>query len=216
MAMTRHTVGKLQQIIEQAQLCHDIEQLIAMTTGCYRIDQHEQGEADDHHSEEFHEVRTQKLKALSSETRQPRAHLVLHHQSIGTEEQEHRHAVMAKERQQVQRQIPIGRCHNPLQRADIIRVEEVLVFTNDARQPMAEVMQEDADDGHSPQGIAFRSCQKFRSHFFILLCLFLVSSFKFQISSYFFTLLAGDFLSFDAAFGMFAVRLLDMSCVSVS
>ena len=68
-----------------------------MTTRCYRIDQYEQGKADDHHSEEFHEVRTKELKALSSEARQPRAHLVLHHQSIGTKEEEHRHAVMAEE-----------------------------------------------------------------------------------------------------------------------
>ena len=47
-------------------------------------------------------------------------------------------------------------------------MEEVFVFADDTWQPMAEVMQEDADDGHSSQGITFRSCQKFCAHYFLL------------------------------------------------
>ena len=163
-AMAHDAVGIFQQVVEQSQLCHDVEQLVAVAARRDGVDQHEQRKADNHHAEQLHEVRAQELQALSAESLQSRPHLVFHHQPVGTQEEEHGHAVVAEERQQVERQVPVGRRQDATQSAGVVLVEEVFVFANDARQPVAVVMQHDAQDGHTAQCVALSSCQKFRSH----------------------------------------------------
>ena len=167
--MAHDAVGVFQEVVEQSQLCHDVEQLVAVAARRDGVDQHEQRKADDHHAEQLHEVGAQELQALSAKSLQSRPHLVLHHQPVGTQEEEHGHAVVAEERQQVERQVPVGRRQDATQSAGVVLVEEVFVFANDARQPVAVVMQHDAQDGHTAQCVALSSCQKFRSHLYFFI-----------------------------------------------
>src|SRR3712207_290319 len=80
--------------------------------------------------------------------------LVLTHKPKGTKKQEHGHAVMAEEGDEVKRQQCIGRRQHLLQPVYVMLPVGVLVFLHYGVEPMAIVMQEDAYDGQPSQHIA--------------------------------------------------------------
>ena len=80
--------------------------------------------------------------------------LILHHQSVCTQKEEHGHTVMAEERQQVDRQVDVGIRQHLCQPVSVALKELILILLNDRTEPVAVVVQEDADDGKSSQCIA--------------------------------------------------------------
>ena len=64
---------------------------------------------------------------------------------------------MAEEREQVYRQVEVYADHYLVQPVNIVLEVLILVLLDNRSQPMAVVMQEDADDGESSQGIACRA-----------------------------------------------------------
>lgn len=83
--------------------------------------------------------------------------LVFHHQSVSTQEEKYGHTIMAEEREQVYRQVEVHADHYLVQPVNIVLEVLILVLLDNRSQPMAVVMQEDADDGESSQGIACRA-----------------------------------------------------------
>ena len=64
---------------------------------------------------------------------------------------------MTEEREQVYRQVEVHTDHYLVQPVNIVLEVLIFVLFDDRSQPMAVVMQEDADDGESSQGIACRA-----------------------------------------------------------
>ena len=104
--------------------------------------------------------------------------LILHHQAVGTEKEEYRHAIVAEERQQMDGQEDVGMDHDAVEPVDIALEKLVFVLFDYRAEPVAVVVHEDADDGKSAQRIAGLSGQYRLIHL-----LFPFSSYSFLLCS---------------------------------
>ena len=164
-----------QYIIEHAQHRNDVERCIVVRARRDKVEHRECYETYYHHLEELQIVIADKVerfapvdascKFLARDAvhsgllfgREMRFSLVFHHQSVSTQKEEYGHTVMAEEREQVYRQVEVHADHYLVQPVNIVLEVLILVLLDNRSQPMAVVMQEDADDGESSQGIACRA-----------------------------------------------------------
>ena len=149
-------VGVRQQVVYHEQLSHNLRHIVVPAPGGYGVDHGEGGKSDYHHAEEFQEMVAGEL---------PYARLLLRIaifflQTVGTEEQEHGHAVMAEERYPVHGQQSIGVCGYAPQPVYVALFVFVLVLLHHRAKPVAVVVQEDAHYGQSSHGVAFRTCKQ--------------------------------------------------------
>ena len=82
------------------------------------------------------------------------AMLVLAHQSVSAEEEEDGHAIVAKEREQVDRQTAIRVAEHLMEDIHVVLVVGVLVLLDNRPEPVAVVVQDYAQDGQAPQDVA--------------------------------------------------------------
>ena len=75
--------------------------------------------------------------------------MILLEKAVSAKEEEHRHAVMAEERQQMKGQLTIGMHQGMVHARYVFGVKGVLVFLNHRTKPMAVVVQENANDGQT-------------------------------------------------------------------
>ena len=66
---------------------------------------------------------------------------------------------MAKERQQMERQVAVGRQDNLQEPVGILLEKLILIFLYDGAKPVTVVVQEYADDGYSSQNVALSLCE---------------------------------------------------------
>lgn len=85
---------------------------------------------------------------------------VLAFQSEGTEKQEHRHPIVTEERQQMERQQCVGGGQCLVQPGGIVPEKLVFVLFHHGPQPVAIVVQEDAENGQTAQRVALGAAQE--------------------------------------------------------
>ena len=85
--------------------------------------------------------------------------LVLHHQPVGTEEEEDGYTVMPEEGEQMDGQEDVGMDHHAVEPVYIALEKLIFVLLYYRTEPVTIVMQEDADDSKSTQRIAGLSGQ---------------------------------------------------------
>ena len=85
---------------------------------------------------------------------------ILHFQAVGAEEEEDGDAVVAEERQQMEGQVLVGRRENMQQPVCIMLEILILVLLDNGVEPVAIVVKEYAQDGHSTENVALCSTEQ--------------------------------------------------------
>ena len=161
-----------QHIVEQAHLGDDVHHGIGMGDGCDGIQHSECDEPHDHHAEKFEPVifdepQQRKTSLYLTDAGVICCPLIFHRQSVGRQKQENRYAVMSEERKHVKEEqiVPRSLQRTPEPVGIVLKILVFVLFYHRS-QPVAVVMQENANDGKPSQRIAFRLCQEFLFHFF--------------------------------------------------
>ena len=145
-------VGVGQQVVHHGQLRHHLRQGVVPAAGGHGVDDGEAHEAHDHHAEQLlpmvrHEAESGGIQRAA----------ILKLQAVGAEEEKHGHAIVAEERHEVGRQQPVGRRHDGRQPVYVVLRERVFVLLHHRTEPVAVVVEENADDGQAAQGGALRT-----------------------------------------------------------
>lgn len=80
---------------------------------------------------------------------------VFQYQSVCTEEEEYWHPIMSEEGYEVEGQVEVGIGHHLIEPIHVVLEILVFVLLDDRTEPMAIVVQENADNGKTSQHIAF-------------------------------------------------------------
>ena len=149
-------VGVGQQVVDHNQLGQHLGDGVMPAAGGDGVDQDKRHEAHDHHLQQFQVMIAHKLPSTghSGAISGNGGSLILLHQTVGTEEEEHRDAVVTEERQQMHREIDVGMAQHLVEHIHIVAHEGVFVLLDNGAEPVAEVVEEDANDGHTSQYIA--------------------------------------------------------------
>jgi len=81
--------------------------------------------------------------------------LVFQYQSVGTEEEEDWYSIMSEKGQKVEGQVEVRADQHLVEPIHVVLEILILVFLDDRTEPMAVVVEEDADDGKSSQYVTF-------------------------------------------------------------
>ena len=150
-----HMVGVGHHVVEHEHLSEYVHDVILVRSGRDGVNHRERHEAHYHHLEQLNVVMLQERYHVGLLRRERAALLVLHDESVGGEEEEHRHTVMAEERHEMDGQVEIGVCERLHQIACLRHGEGVLVFLYGETEPVTVVVQEDAYYGESAHGGTF-------------------------------------------------------------
>ena len=154
-----HLVGRRHEVVDHEQLGDDMRCSVVVGAGRNGINHRESNEAHNHHLEELEEVNAYKRHA-SRVRCVVRTALVFAIKAIGTEEKEHRHTVMAEEREQMHGQKTVCMSNGAVQSVDVIGEKLIFVLAHYAPKPMAIVVHEDSNYGESAHCVALRTAQQ--------------------------------------------------------
>ena len=155
-------VGTGQQIVEHAQHGHDVEEGVVVWAAGDVVCHRESDETDNHHLEKFQIVPADEGDGgrLSAAGCRLLVDAILHFQAVGAEEEEDGDAVVAEERQQMEGQLLVGRRENMQQPVCIMLEILILVLLDNGVEPVAIVVKEYAQDGHSTENVALCSTEQ--------------------------------------------------------